>query len=505
MFWLVKELQVADLNQDLLLAVLAMLTGAVPREELRLALLAWAQTPGTPAGRVAERAGATSTRTGRRRLNCLVSAHLRQNNGDLGASLDAWNAQALTQDMLTELETTVAGSSLGATLAASLAATLLGYAGDRAGFEVTLGAPQLHAGPAVRADPSPCQGGHRPGLAGPRSRAPARRRGQGDPAPRSWTGKAGARFLLEAEITGNLEHPGIVPVYSLGRNANGQPFYAMRFIRGSSLSTAIKEFHERRVKAGETGRERSGSVWGVEFQQLLRRFLDVCDAMEYAHSRGVIHRDLKPGNIMLGPYGETLVVDWGLAKVIGNSDIVAIHTESGDAADFDPAAGRRDGERRRGDPAGHHDRDPLLHEPRAGPRGDRGARAGQRRVQPGGHPVRAAHRDDALPRQARARDHRPGEEGQARAAADRAPLDPSAAGGHLPEGDGLRAGSSATNPPASWRTTSSTGSPTSPWPPTPKNGSSAWPGGFAGIGPGPTRRRRPSSGSPWWRRSPSSW
>ena len=101
------------------------------------------------------------------------------------------------------------------------------------------------------------------------------------------------------------------------------PYYAMRFIRGESLSAAIKQFHKnRKAEPAVAARRASGSAWGVEFQQLLRRFLDVCDAIEYAHSRGVIHRDLKPGNIMLGRYGETLVVDWGLAKIVGKSDIV---------------------------------------------------------------------------------------------------------------------------------------------------------------------------------------
>src|SRR6202035_3308940 len=90
------------------------------------------------------------------------------------------------------------------------------------------------------------------------------------------------RFLLEAEITGGLEHPGIVPVYGLGAYADGRPFYAMRFIRGQSLEEAIKTFH------GRTG----GS--SLEFRQLLGRFVDVCNAMQYAHDRGVLHRDLKP-------------------------------------------------------------------------------------------------------------------------------------------------------------------------------------------------------------------
>ena len=116
-----------------------------------------------------------------------------------------------------------------------------------------------------------------------------------------------ARFVLEAEITGGLEHPGIVPVYGLGTYADGRPFYAMRFIKGDNLKAAIERFH-----AAEPVRFES-----LEFRQLLGRFVDVCQAVAYAHSRGVLHRDLKPGNIMLGKFGETLVVDWGLAKVVG--------------------------------------------------------------------------------------------------------------------------------------------------------------------------------------------
>jgi tetratricopeptide (TPR) repeat protein/tRNA A-37 threonylcarbamoyl transferase component Bud32 len=121
-----------------------------------------------------------------------------------------------------------------------------------------------------------------------------------------------ARFLLEAEITGGLEHPGIVPVYGLGTYDDGRPFYAMRFIRGDSLKQAIAAFH-----ADEATQQNPG-LRTLALQKLLRRFLDVCNAISYAHSRGVLHRDLKPGNIMLGDYGETLVVDWGLAKAVGH-------------------------------------------------------------------------------------------------------------------------------------------------------------------------------------------
>ena len=117
------------------------------------------------------------------------------------------------------------------------------------------------------------------------------------------------RMILEAEITGGLEHPGIVPVYGLGAYADGRPYYAMRFIRGDNLSEAIKDFHRAEVP------NRDSSERSLAFRQLLRRFIDVCNAVDYAHSRGVVHRDLKPKNIMLGKFGETLVVDWGLAKV----------------------------------------------------------------------------------------------------------------------------------------------------------------------------------------------
>jgi eukaryotic-like serine/threonine-protein kinase len=119
------------------------------------------------------------------------------------------------------------------------------------------------------------------------------------------------RFLFEAEITAKLEHPGIVPVHGLGTYPDGRPFYTMRLIRGEDLMTAIRRFH-----AAE-----SRDFAGLEFRWLLQRFHDVCNTIAYAHSRGILHRDLKPGNIMLGPFGETLVMDWGVAKPVGQPEI----------------------------------------------------------------------------------------------------------------------------------------------------------------------------------------
>lgn len=121
------------------------------------------------------------------------------------------------------------------------------------------------------------------------------------------------RFVREAEITGALEHPGVVPVYSLGQFADGRPYYAMRFIRGMNLQMAIEDYH----------READGSADSpIRFRGLVAKIIHVCQTMEYAHSRGVVHRDIKPGNIMLGDYGETLVVDWGLAKTLDEEAFV---------------------------------------------------------------------------------------------------------------------------------------------------------------------------------------
>ncbi len=125
------------------------------------------------------------------------------------------------------------------------------------------------------------------------------------------------RFLLEATITAKLQHPGVVPVYSFSEDARGEPCYAMRFIEGESLQDAIERFHKTDWRARGRG-ERM-----LELRQLLGRFVAVCNTIAFAHSRGVLHRDLKPGNIMLGKYGETLVVDWGLAR-----DVERAETES---------------------------------------------------------------------------------------------------------------------------------------------------------------------------------
>jgi len=129
-----------------------------------------------------------------------------------------------------------------------------------------------------------------------------------------------ARFLQEARITGQLEHPGIVPVYELSQRVDDQqPFYTMRFVRGRTLTDAARAYHRSRIE---------GAVAPLEFLTLLNAFVTVCNTVAYAHSRGVLHRDLKGQNVVLGDFGEVVVLDWGLAKLVdrlgGEADLPSV-------------------------------------------------------------------------------------------------------------------------------------------------------------------------------------
>jgi len=103
------------------------------------------------------------------------------------------------------------------------------------------------------------------------------------------------RMIREAQIIARLEHPGIVPVHDVGTLPDGRLFYAMKYVRGSRLDEYVAD--------------------GTTLHDCLRKFQAVCDAVAFAHAHGVIHRDLKPQNIMIGSFGEVLVLDWGVAKI----------------------------------------------------------------------------------------------------------------------------------------------------------------------------------------------
>ena len=118
------------------------------------------------------------------------------------------------------------------------------------------------------------------------------------------------RFIEEAQITGQLEHPNIVPVYEIGVDEQEQVFYTMKLVRGITLHQVLHLI--------ETGVPES--VAKFQLPALLTIFQKMCDALAFAHSKGVLHRDLKPANIMLGEYGEVLVMDWGLARATGRNE-----------------------------------------------------------------------------------------------------------------------------------------------------------------------------------------
>ncbi|MFT7643884.1 MAG: tetratricopeptide (TPR) repeat protein/tRNA A-37 threonylcarbamoyl transferase component Bud32, partial [Pirellulaceae bacterium] len=134
------------------------------------------------------------------------------------------------------------------------------------------------------------------------------------------------RLIREAQITGQLDHPNIVPVYELAPNGKGdRPFYTMRFLRGVTFGEKVRSYHTRR---------KEGKATRMELRELVNAFVNVCNAIGYAHSRGIVHRDLKPSNIMVGDYGEVVVLDWGLAKNVEDPDpdidIREIVTDSND-------------------------------------------------------------------------------------------------------------------------------------------------------------------------------
>lgn len=123
-----------------------------------------------------------------------------------------------------------------------------------------------------------------------------------------------ARFLHEARIAGRHEHPGIVPVHDLIGTEGGRPFYVMRYVGGQSLAQALRAFHHPEANPRPPGEH------GLALRSFLAQFIDICNAISYSHSIGVIHRDVKPANVMLGQFGETQLVDWGLGKVLGQTD-----------------------------------------------------------------------------------------------------------------------------------------------------------------------------------------
>lgn len=136
-------------------------------------------------------------------------------------------------------------------------------------------------------------------------------------------GRPLSRFIHEVQVTAQLTHPGIVPIHDFGVLANGTIFYTMPFIEGVSLAQRLDSPPLQRL---------------AERLALVEQLLGMCATIAYAHRRGVVHRDLKPGNLMLSAFGTVQVLDWGLAKVVSGTDIAAITSLRSEAVDLDPSA-----------------------------------------------------------------------------------------------------------------------------------------------------------------------
>jgi formylglycine-generating enzyme required for sulfatase activity/tRNA A-37 threonylcarbamoyl transferase component Bud32 len=303
-------------DRNLLFGILALQMDFISRDALIAAMHTWVLDKGRPLGQVLRQQGALSEEH-LALLEAMVQAHIRQHANDPQQSLAAVSSLRSVREDLRQLAD------------ADVQASLLHVSADRPEVDPNATSAEV-AGGSTGAEVA---GGSTGALARFRILRPHAKGGLGEifvardeelnrdvalkeiQKRHASQPESRARFLLEAEVTGQLEHPGIVPVYGLGSYADGRPFYAMRFVQGDSLKDAITAFH-RAEQAGQSASARS-----LGLRQLLGRFVDVCQAIAYAHSRGVLHRDLKPGNIMLGKYGETLVVDWGLAKVLGKAEV----------------------------------------------------------------------------------------------------------------------------------------------------------------------------------------
>jgi hypothetical protein len=258
-------------------------------------------------------------------LEQLVDAHIAQHGGDAQQSLQGLSSVGITPEALQSIaDPDVQASLLHVPSAADREAGLLSRAASAADFDEegrTLVEPQRYDQPELRFQilrPHAEGGLGRVSIAVDREfnrevafkEIKSQHRSSKD---------AQQRFMLEAEVTGGLEHPGIVPVYGLGHFQDGRPFYAMRFIRGDSLQEAIDTFHQQRAD-GTSEASRQAYANDVQFRDIISRFIDVCFAMEYAHSRGVLHRDLKPGNKVRPDQGMAVGRDSGRWQVRSDTE-----------------------------------------------------------------------------------------------------------------------------------------------------------------------------------------
>jgi serine/threonine protein kinase/formylglycine-generating enzyme required for sulfatase activity len=316
-------------DRNLILGLLALQMDFLTSEQLLDALYAWMRRKATPLGEILREQGFLNDRR-LALLQGMVDEHIAQHGGDPQASLAALRVEASVRRDLGQFDDPDVQASLAGLQPQDSPATGDGKSEDSlAGLPTTAPVGDAAFSIRFRRLRKHAKGGLGEvfvALDSELEREVALKEIQARHADHP---ESRARFLTEGKVTGALEHPGIVPVYGMGVYPDGRPYYAMRFIKGDSLKDAIAAYHAP-DRQGASASERS-----LEMRQLLGRFVDVCNAITYAHSRGVIHRDIKPANVMLGKFGETLVVDWGLAKVVGQGDIEttdSLVVSSGDSA-----------------------------------------------------------------------------------------------------------------------------------------------------------------------------
>ena len=309
----------AGADRHLLLGLLALQVGLIDQSELVAAFQAWAREKDRSLADHLVARGAIDVEQ-RRLLEALAMQHLGKNGNDVEKSLASLSVGRSTRESLEQVADTEVTLSLQHVAARS---TENGEADRTATYAVGSATADGRRFRVLRPHARGGLGAVFVALDSELNREVALKQildhHADDPASRQ-------RFLVEAEVTGGLEHPGIVPVYGLGTYDDGRPYYAMRFVKGESLKEAIEAFHRGgddapTAPASDDGTRRSERLpRELELRKLLRRFTDICDAIDYAHSRGVLHRDIKPGNVIVGKHGETLVVDWGLAKPLGRTE-----------------------------------------------------------------------------------------------------------------------------------------------------------------------------------------
>lgn len=291
-----------DPTRGLLCAIFAIHLNYITRNQLSAAIAEWIREPARPIAEILVAQKAIDPQT-REIVEDVVARHLEQHQGDLEPSLANLDAKGLIPpELASELGDRLTSTARPPASAAaagdeeSALVSLAGYAAggtryrvlgpqERGGMGEVFVARDLELGRTVLVKQLPD-------------------RHADDPGHR-------ASFLKEVWAGAALEHPNIAPVYDLGQYPGGRLFQVMRLIPGGTLARAISDHHASGGRVPAAARV-------LRFRELLGHFVDACQAIEYAHSRGVLHRDIKPDNIMLGSFGETQVIDWGLARIAGH-------------------------------------------------------------------------------------------------------------------------------------------------------------------------------------------